>query len=265
MKRSETLACAITVIAAVVLVLLLLWGKLVFDPSTLRQPPRPMAELVEIDEEFIEFFEEPVPPGAPAKAYAPAPVTSQSKAAEAGGTDLADAGEVAPPAPVVVSERPSPVQSVKKDPVQSGPSKKEIEEQEARRKARKGISDAFKPKPEAVDNTNNAKGKDKGDTGAPDGSVSSLNGSGSGSVGGGWIMPRYAKVPTHLTGRIELRAVIDREGKVIKIEQTGGTAPAGADAALVAKCIAEVRSHTFSRTDNDAPPTATARIVYTFR
>lgn len=78
-------------------------------------------------------------------------------------------------------------------------------------------------------------------------------------------MPKYSKVNTSLTGRIELRAVIDEKGKVIKIEQTGGKAPAGADAALVAKCIAEVRRHTFTRTDNDAPPTATARIIYTFR
>ena len=47
--------------------------------------------------------------------------------------------------------------------------------------------------------------------------------------------------------------------------QTGGKAPASANAALVEKCMAEVRRHTFTRRDDNAPETATARITYTFR
>lgn len=264
MRKNETIAAIATALIAALIVVMLGAGGLSFDPSTLRQPPRPMAELVEIDEEFIDFFDEPVPAGAPSKAYAAQPQQHTSEAAEAGGSDLADAGAAAAPSPDVVSERPSPLPKPRKEkPEKTGPSKEQLEA-EARRKARKGISDAFKAKENAADNTT-AHGDGKGDTGSPDGGTSTVDGSGTGSVGGGWIMPAFAKVKTGLTGRIELRAVIDSEGKVVKIEQTGGKAPAGADAALVARCIAEVRRHKFTRTDNDAPPSATARIVYTFR
>lgn len=264
MKRNDYIAAAVTAIAAIIILLLLSVGALSFDPSTLRQPPRPMAELVEMDEEFVDFFEEPLPARNPASAIAPENVNRRSEPAEASGHDLTDAGEAAPPAPVTSTESESPLQTPKKDtPPQTGPSQKELEE-EARRRARKGISDAFKASETASDNTA-SKGKEQGPSGSVDGEHSAVNGSGSGSVGGGWLMPAYAKVCTALTGRIELRAVIDDKGKVIKIEQTGGKAPAGADAALVAKCIAEVKRHTFTRNDNDAPPTAVARIVYTFR
>ena len=49
------------------------------------------------------------------------------------------------------------------------------------------------------------------------------------------------------------------------VEQTGGKAPAAANSALVAKCKAEVRSRRFTRTDDDAPEQAVARIIYTFK
>ena len=264
MKRNEFIALSTTVIAALIIILLLSIGALSFDPSDLRQPPRPMAELVEIDEEFVDFFDEPLPARNPASAIAPEDARRTSEPAEASGHDLTDAGDAASPQTIITTEKESPLQTPKKEiPPTTGPSKKELEE-EARRRARQGISDAFKASDKAVDNTA-SKGPDKGTSGSPDGEHSAVNGSGSGSVGGGWIMPKYSKVNTSLTGRIELRAVIDEKGKVIKIEQTGGKAPAGADAALVAKCIAEVRRHTFTRTDDDAPPTAAARIIYNFR
>lgn len=264
MSRNETTAACITLAAAIVVVVLLMLCGLSFDPSSLRQPPRPTTEVAEIDEEFVEFFDYPVPVGNPSRAYSSETVQRESSATDASGTDLTDAGEAAAPAPDVVSDRPSPIARPKKEtPVKTGPTKAELEA-EARRRARQGISNAFKNNDEASDNTT-SKGKDKGDSGAPDGSSSAVDGAGSGSVGGGWIMPAYAKVRTSLTGSIILRAVIDDKGHVIKIEQTGGKAPAGADGALVAKCIAEVKRHTFKRNDNDAPPTATARIVYTFR
>lgn len=267
MNKSELTALAITVAVALVMVLLLVLNSLTFDPSTLRQPPRPMAEVVEIDEEFVEFFEVPVPKGTSSQAYTPQPAERQSQAAEATGSDIKDAGNEGVSLPDVVSEKPSPVERPKKEtPEKKGPTKEELEAEAARRRARKGISDAFKTSPDATDNTtSNSKNAEKGDSGKPDGGASAVNGSGTGNVGGGWIMPSYAKVKTDLTGRIELRAVINSEGKVVKVEQTGGKAPAGADPALVAKCIAEIKRHTFTRSDNNAPPTATARITYTFR
>lgn len=264
MTSDEIKALTATAVAAAAVVAVLLLCRLSFDPSSLRQPPRPSTEVAEIDEEFVEFFEQSVPSAASAQAYAPAERTADAHGAEATGSDLADAGEIAPAMPDVVSEQPAPVQQPKKEkPQKTGPTQEELEA-EARRKARKGIADAFKTRPEANDNTN-ATGTAPGDAGKPDAATSAVDGTGTGSVGGGWIMPKYAKVKTGQTGRIDLLAVIDATGKVIKIEQTGGKAPAGADPALVAKCIAEVRRHTFTRSDNNAPPQATARISYIFR
>lgn len=264
MTSDEIKALAATVAAAIAVVAVLLLCKLSFDPSLLRQPPRPMTEVVEQDDEFVEFFEQPVPKGPSSQAYAPVERTAEAHGADATGTDLADAGEMAPAMPDVVSEQPAPIQKPKKEkPQKTGPTQQELEA-EARRKARKGIADAFRTKPEANDNTN-ANGTTPGDAGKPDATTSAVDGTGTGSVGGGWIMPKYAKVKTGQTGRIDLLAVIDASGQVIKIEQTGGKAPAGADPALVAKCIAEVRRHTFTRSDNNAPPSATARISYIFR
>lgn len=265
MNKNETTALAVTVAAALALALLLCVASLRFDPSTLRQPPRPMAELVEVDEEFVDLFEEPLPARNPAHAIAPEAAKRTSEPTETSGHDLADAGKPASPPVTAASDRESPLVTPKKDvPPVTGPSKKEIEEEEARRRARKGISDAFKASEQAADNTA-SKGKEKGLSGSPDGEHSAVDGSGTGTVGGGWIMPKYAKVNSSSTGRIELLAEIDSKGHVVKIEQTGGKAPAGADAALVARCIAEVKRHTFTRNDNDAPPKATARIVYVFR
>lgn len=263
MTRSEKTALAITAVAAVALLLVLSASHLTFREP--EKPSRqPVAEIAEIDEDFVEFFDVPAHTANPTEAYAPEHASHDSQAAEAGGTDLTDAGApAAPPAPPA-SERKSPVEQPKKEkPVKTGPSQQELEA-EARRRARQGIADAFKAAPDASDNTD-AKGKNKGDSGSPDGAPTPVDGNGAGTVGGGWIMPQYAKVASHLTGRIELLATINSEGKVIKVEQTGGKAPAGADAALVAKCIAEVRRHTFTRTDSTPPPSATARIIYTFR
>lgn len=114
-----------------------------------------------------------------------------------------------------------------KKPRPAGPAKEQNAEEEARRRARKGVADAFSTDEKANDNTE-AAGKTKGNSGNPDGTDSAVDGSGTGSVGGGWIMPKYAKVASALTGRVELRAIVGRDGQVISVEQTGGKA-AGSD------------------------------------
>ena len=78
-------------------------------------------------------------------------------------------------------------------------------------------------------------------------------------------MPRYAQVPTDQTGRIELKALVDRQGHVTSVEFTGGKAPAGTDQRLIERCKAEVRSRRFTRNDDNAPEQSVARIVYIFR
>lgn len=263
MNRPSTIAAIATVLAAVLLALLLLLCKLTFDPDTMLKSEPPVTELLEV-EEFAELFEPAVVPANPSKAYNEVPARRQSTPAEAAGSDIADAGDAAAPTPDVTSERPSPVvREQKETPEKTGADKKASEEEEARRQARAGVSNAFKKNDEPADNTA-SKGSEKGNSGSPQGAASDLNGTGSGTVGGGWIMPRYAKVKSAVTGSIKLQAVVDREGNVKSVELVGGKAPASSDHALVERCMAEVRSHRFTRNDNNAPERATATITYTF-
>ena len=265
MKDSRIAAALVTVLAAVLILLLLMVGRLTMSADAWPPPERPVTELVEMEEEFVDLFE-PAPVRAnPSPAYNAERTSNLSKPAKASGSDLADAGEAAAPAPVVTSERQSPVTAkTKETPPKTGPDLEAQKREEARRKARSGISNAFKASEEAVDNTAN-KGREPGDSGNPDGAASDLNGTGSGTVGGGWIMPRYSKVDSRQTGSIILQAIVDRDGKVTSVEQIGGKAPASANSALVEKCKAEVRRHRFTRNDDKAPERSTARITYTFR
>ena len=202
MKDSRIIAAVATLIVALLLAGLLVVARLTVSAES-WPPPKKAMELVEIEEEFVDFLD-------------PAPVHA--------------------------------------NPARD----------EQRRKAQRGVADAFKASENARDNTT-SHGKDKGDTGSPEGEASPLDGSGSGTVGGGWIMPRYAKVDSRETGSIILQAVINSSGKVVSVEQVGGKAPASANSALVARCKAEVMKHVFTRNDDKAPERAYARITYTFR
>lgn len=254
-----------TLLTAAALTLLLFLGRLTFDPSGLRVPPRPVTELIPQEEEFVDFLDPQPVRHNPSPAHSEEQRKAESHAAEASGADITDAGSQGPAAPDVVSERPAPVKKPERDKVKPGSTKKQKEDLEkVRRQAREGVADAFKAKPDAKDNTD-AKGRAKGDSGTPDGKPSNVDGSGHGSVGGGWIMPHYAKVPSNVTGRIELRAIVGADGRVKSVEQTGGKAPAGSNAALVNKCIAEVKARKFTRNDDDPPERAVATIIYTFK
>lgn len=257
-------AAAATVIAAVILVVLLCMLHL-SDAIPPDHDARPTTEVAEIDEEFVEFFDMAYGPSDPSPAYTPEPVRRNSKPAQASGQDKVDAGKAAAPAPDVTSERPSPVQRQEKTvPPETGPDKTKLAEEEARRKARKGVGDAFKKTSETPDNTA-SKGSEKGDSGTPDGGRSDANGTGVGTVGGGWTMPRYSRVPSEVTGSIILTAIVGPDGNVISVELTGGKSPAAADRALVQACMAEVKRRRFTRNDDKAPERSTARITYTFR
>lgn len=265
MKRTRLTAAAVTAIFAVLLIVLLGVCKLTINIEPWPPVSANHTELVEVEEEFVEFFEPAKVRANPSPAYSDEIRHNNSEGAIADGNDLADAGQAAAPAPVKTSERTSEVKKQKKDtPTQTGPDRTAAEQERARRKARSGIANAFKENTQANDNTT-AKGKEPGDSGNPSGQPSDVNGTGSGTVGGGWIMPSYAKVEARQTGSIELRAIVDSQGRVISCDLTGGKAPAAADPALVAKCIAEVRRHRFTRTDNDAPERSTARIIYRFK
>ena len=251
-----------TALTALLIVVLLLLCRLSFDRATLPVPPRPVTELL-VDEEFVDLLETPLhAPSDPSAAYAPEAVEAESQASAAAGNDLRDAGAAAPTNTDVAATAPSPVQRQQRPPQPTGPSQEEIEREEARRRARQGMADAFNPAP-GTDNTGNS-GTSPGNSGNPSGTVSDNNGSGSGTVGGGWIMPSYRRVPSPDTGSIIIEAIVNREGRATEVYQIGGKSPAAANTALVDRCIAEVKSRRFTRNDNNAPERAVATITYKY-
>lgn len=265
MNKIRLTAICATVAIALLFTVVLTVAHLTVDARFWPPHPR-VTELVEVDEEFVELFEPKPVRSNPSPAYAPEKSRNLSQAGKAGGNDIADAGDEGIAAPIKTSERESSVKSTKKDPAdKEGPIKKADDKAKASRQASKDVADAFSKEPAPKPDNTNAKGKQKGDTGSPDGKSSDVNGSGNGTVDGGWIMPRYAKVKASATGSIELRAIIDSEGRVKSVELTGGKAPASADPALVARCKAEVKRHRFTRNDDKAPERAVARIIYNFK
>ena len=245
MTRREVISAACTAVVAALLVVLLLLVHLHFDRSVLPDPPRPTAGLLEEEEEYAELY---TPPQSdtqsdPLPAYNPQPETNRSEA---------------PVTPTRVQEPTPP------PPTPPQPSREEIEIQEARETANNEMANAF-AQPSAKPGNTSSPGSNDGPAGTPSGASSAVNGRGEGSVGGGWILPSYADVRCEQTGSVVLRAIIDREGKVVKVEQIGGQAPASANSKVVAACIAEVRSHTFTRKDNNAPQRAIATITYRWR
>lgn len=263
-RKASAVVCAVIV---AVLLGVLFAVHLTFDPSLLPQPPRPTTAVEDALPEYVELLESLTPVAAatddPSPAYSPEPLDAASEADMAGGTDLADAGAPAPAPAEVTTSQPSPRQRPRREnPPQTGPTQAEIEAEQARR-ARQGVANAFTPAQNPA-NTSNA-GAGAGDSGNPDGVNSDVNGTGNGSVDGGWVMPRYNKLPYSNTGSVRLRARINREGSVVSVEQIGGTAPASGDPAIVAACIAEVYARRFTRTDDNAPESATAYITYRFR
>ncbi len=252
-----------TVLTALLIVVLLLVCRLSFDRATLPVPPRPMTELL-VDEEFVDLLQTPLHvPSDPSAAYTPEARDAASTALPAAGSDLRDEGMAAPANTDVTATAPSPVQRQQRPPQPTDPSQEEIERENARRRARQGMADAFTPAP-GSDNTTNS-GTAPGSSGNPSGTVSDSNGTGSGTVGGGWVMPSYRRIPSPDTGSIIIEAIVNREGRAAEVYQIGGKAPAAANPSLVERCIAEVRSRRFTRNDDNAPERAVATITYSFR
>lgn len=233
MDTSRYIALTVCALAAAALAALLVFCRLEAPAAEPRYVAATLVVEEEEPEEFVDFLSDTPADDTPEAAFAPEAREATAEAAE----------------------HTAPVQ----------PTPQELQAR-ARDEASRDITQAFKAAEEAKDNTTDTAEKPAhADSGSLDNNLSAVNGSGQGSVGGGWIMPQFAKVRSTSTGRIELRATVDASGRVTRVVQTGGKAPAGTDAALVARCIAEVRSRRFTRNDDNAPATATARIVYTFK
>lgn len=268
--RPRAIAALLTAVIAVLAVLLLRLMTISADMTPREWPPRHDGEIAVADEEYFDVLS-PVPVASAeeaAAANAPVPETNHSEPAPESGHDVADRGPAGDAPSHATTRRESPVKKpVKKPEKPAGPTKEEREaaaREEARRRANSATRSAFQ-RSEGANNTA-SKGRKDGNSGKPDGTSSSLNGHGTGRVGGGWIMPSYARVPSTVTGSIRLEVKIDRQGNVTRVSFTGGNPPAATDTRLRQAVEREVRSRRFSRSDgSEAPASATAYITYTFR
>ena len=272
MKRPGVIAAAVTAAIALLCVLLLHQITLAVNTSAREWPPRhdgeiALAELPD-EEHYFDVVTEPAPAAVndPSPAHNPEVADNKSEAAPQTGHSVADRGKAGDAPRTVTSARRSDVKMRRDDkPAKpAGPSKEELAREEARRRATAATANAFN-RAKGHDNTTN-RGAAPGNSGSPSGGESAVNGSGTGTAGGGWVIPRYARVPSTVTGSIKMTLKIDRNGQVTSLTFSGGQPPAATDAALRRAVEREVRSRRFTRTDGSvAPESATAYITYTFR
>ncbi len=269
-------AFAVTVLAAVLGVWLMHLLTLTVDLSLREWPPRHDNDvaLTEVPEE--QYFEVmPERPVVRRSNKEAAPVKNKVKEFNKStpkpesGASTRNNGPAGEAPTTVTSKTPSTVKrQVKEQTAPVGPSQDEIDEQrreEARRKANSAMSSAFQ-RSNGKNNTLNNSGRNEGDSGSPEGTSQSVNGTGTGTVGGGWSMPSFAPVSSTVTGSIKVRAKIDRDGRVTSVSFIGGDAPAATNSRLRAAIEREIRSRRFSRPNRaDAPDEATAYITYRFK
>lgn len=269
-QRARGIALAITALAAALVVLWLVAVHIRLPETKPEWPPIHHSDVAIADEQYFDVVNDiPLPyetDDDPSPVYNEVPANNASTPAPKSGTDMTDRGRAADAPATATSRQPSPVKAKTEEPVKTGPSKEELEaqmEEEARRKANAAMNSAFN-RTQGQNNTVNA-GTTPGNSGSPAGTAAGINGTGSGSVGGGWILPSYAKVPSTVTGSIRCRVKVDRNGQVTSITFEGGDAPAATDPRLRQAVENEIRSRRFTRGNSPAPDDATAYITYRFR
>lgn len=268
MDRTRLYSALLTLAVCCLILLWLMLGHIDMRRTDREWPPKHTSEITV--EEFAEIIDLPKSYAPAADIPAPAPLPEKSNAAAEptpeSGHHVADQGKPADAPATVTSKQPSPVKATTKTPEKSGPTAEELkkqQEEEARRRATANTVNAFK---NATGSNNTASaGKTAGNAGAPSDKASALNGRGTGSAGGGWVIPAYSKVPSTVTGSVKMMLKIDRTGRVTSVTFQGGDAPAATDPAVRRAVEAEVRARRFTRADDNAPEQSTAYITYTFK
>lgn len=268
MNRNRTIALTATCIIALLLMVLMTVIHISVKAAETEWPPRHDSKVAMAeDDNYFDVMQDARAIAASdqvaAPTYNPEPADNLSEPAPTSGQDVVDRGAAGDAPATVTSTRPSPVKVTPQQPANNGPSQQELAEAEARRRANAATSSAFNRS--GGNNNTSQTGETPGNSGNPSGTSSSISGNGTGIVTGGWKMPAYQKVRSTVTGSIKVRATVRRDGTVATAEVIGGAAPAATDRDLCKRVLAEVRSRRFTRTDDNAPESATAYITYTFK
>lgn len=270
MNKTRTIALGLTVLIGLAILIWLRLASVRITQPTTEWPPRHDGEIAIADEQFFDVFEDVPHPSQsleqPSQVQNEVAANNASDPAPKSGTDTRNSGTAGDAPATATSKQPSPVKSTPEQPTKTGPSQEELDAkktEEARREANAAMTSAFQ-RTSGPNNTSN-QGLTPGNSGSPSGAATGINGTGTGSVGGGWSMPAYAKVPANVTGSIKIMVKIDKTGKVTSVSFQGGDAPAATDRNLRNAVEKEVRSRRFTRGATPAPDEATAYITYRFR
>jgi TonB family protein len=192
------------------------------------------------------------------------------------GTQLTNSGPKEQPAQLVTQTKPSPVVVEKKEqPQKTGAAvdTKKAEQEASAKRTNSAVSNAF-AKADAKNNANNLKG-DEGKSGSPNGKTNSAGAATStsskvgvsGSLGGGWSLPRYSTaISTAKTGSIVVEFVVHPDGSVSDVKVVGGQAPVGSDTSVQSQVINIIKQNKPTRTKGDAVDRDyTARVTFTFK
>lgn len=253
-------------LAAIVLTLLIHTGVAIsFVWTYMTWPPRDADDnpVVPVDSTEVLFINEFVNLGDMITPLTPsdAPEAPSSGESISDSHDLVNAGEKATPAPTVTSDRPSPMQVVKKEkPQKTGPTKEELAERERARREQ-AARDKIRQQMQF-----GGSGKGDGESGVAEGS--NVSGSLDGQPGhdlAGRRVVSWGKNSSRKSGTIKVAVVVDRTGKVTQARYAGGDGPAAGDASLRARTVDATRSTRFSPIDNPDAADQRGTITWHFK
>lgn len=266
------------IIAAVCTAVLAAGGALLLCSTYLsarvKEPPGPEVDITLAMEEYVEVDNTHTSSSAigqeDASSYLEDEAAMPSQPSPASGADVVDAGPAGDAPPEVATRREAlekvreKTPETKKEVSREDAEKKQREEE--RRKADNEVANAFS-KAKGRNNAMTSPTDDKGRSGNPDVAKGTQGtvGKGTGSVGGGWIIPKYADVRSTVTGSVKMVVKIDKTGRVVSVTSSGGNPPAASDPAVIRAVEREIRSRKFSRANYDNAEEATAYITYNFK
>lgn len=256
-KKDRIIAIAGTVLFHIIVLMVLLFACLQYDPTETREwPPVDESEIV-FGGEYVMLGDIPDP--SVTVSDEPAPQESNTDAASE-ATDMVDEGTIGVPAPLVTSKQESPAKVKEKEkPEKTGPTKEELAAQEKAKKEK-----------EAAEKINNrvkfgGSGSGNGKAGQTDGNATT--GAVKGAPGHnlkGRTVDHWGRPSSALSGTIRIKVVVNKQGKVIGTPTyVGGEGPAAANMSVRNSCIAASRESQFS-VSLDGPATQTGVITWRF-
>lgn len=243
-NKIRRVAAAVTLMVVAVAIVVILCLKLRYNPLEERRwPPEDTSELL-FEGEYVMAGDVAVP-----EQSEPSRIPEQKMAPAQEAQDIANGGEQAPePAPLVASERNSPMKvAPKPKPEKTGPSKEELERREQEKREREMAREINNRMKFGTTSASDAGKGTAGKSGSPNGNAAS--GALSGTPGtslSGRTLESWQKPSSTASGIVKVRVKVDASGRVVDVAYSGGSGAAAASAAIRKSCVAAARNSRFS-------------------